>query len=195
MARYAIKLLKDEDNKPFVPLVSTECIRDKDNLTLEQILSKKLSPVNLKGGDNVTVTTQGDDCFISVDLSSAGGGSVVNSIDNLNTTEPGKGALDAHQGYVLKNMIRPVTENYKEGEGFIVGSVPTVNFLQEYVQARIREVNSSIASIHMETLPPIRDKINEINDTKLPAMQNQINEIKNQGSGVKVIAVETYILK
>ena len=43
MANYPIKLLKDETNAAFVPLVSTDCIRDKDNQTLQQILDKKLN--------------------------------------------------------------------------------------------------------------------------------------------------------
>lgn len=106
MATYPIKMLKDENNNPFVPLVSTECVRDSDNHTLQQILNTKLGPANLLPGQYVDITTQGDNCYIAVDLPSA-----LTLVDNLNATTANMGALDAHQGYVLKGMIPAIVDD------------------------------------------------------------------------------------
>lgn len=106
MANYPIKLLKDETNAAFVPLVSTDCIRDKDNQTLQQILDKKLSPTNLLPGEHVNITTEGNNCYVSVDLPAG-----LTLIDNLNTTTANQGSLDAHQGKVLKEMIPEIIDD------------------------------------------------------------------------------------
>ena len=106
MANYPIKLLKDETNAAFVPLVSTDCIRDKDNQTLQQILDKKLSPTNLLPGEHVSIATEGNNCYVSVDLPAG-----LNLIDNLNTTTANQGSLDAHQGKVLKDMIPEIIDD------------------------------------------------------------------------------------
>lgn len=103
MATYPIKMLKDEKNKPFVPLVSTDCIRDENNQTLQQVLDKKLGPSNLLGGDYVSITTEGNNCYVNVDLPGN-----LNIINNLTTESAGQGALDAHQGKVLKDSIPQV---------------------------------------------------------------------------------------
>lgn len=105
MAIYSIKMLKDEQNQPFVPLVSTNCVRDENNQTLQQILDKKLGPDNLLAGDNISITTQGNNCYIAVDLPAG-----LNVINNLTTTQSGQGSLDAYQGKVLKDSI-PVVVN------------------------------------------------------------------------------------
>lgn len=101
-----IKMLVDERSEPFVPLVSTEGIKDPQGRTLENILNAKLSPSNLLGGDHVRITTSGSNCYINVDLPSS-----LNLIDNNTTTTANQGALDAHQGYVLKNLIPNVVND------------------------------------------------------------------------------------
>lgn len=106
MATYPIKMLKDEENKPFVPLVSTDCIRDENNQTLQQVLDKKLSPTNLLAGDYVSITTEGNNCYINVDLPAN-----LDIINNLTTTSAGQGALDAYQGKVLKDSIPQVVND------------------------------------------------------------------------------------
>ena len=135
MATYPIKMLKDEQNIPFVPLVSTEGIQDPEGLTLEQRLSTKLGPTNLHGGTNISVRTEGYDCYIDLDLPSS-----LTVIDNLTTSTSGQGALDAHQGYVLKDMIdnlpividditsTSTTDALSANQGRILnGKIPTVN--------------------------------------------------------------------
>lgn len=116
MATYPIKMLKDEENKPFVPLVSTDCIRDENNQTLQQILDKKLSPNNLLAGDYVNITTEGNNCYVNVDLPAN-----LNIINNLTTNSAGQGALDAYQGKVLKDSIPQVVND--------LSSTSTVNAL------------------------------------------------------------------
>lgn len=106
MATYSIKMLKDEQNRPFVPLVSTDCIRDENNQTLQQILDKKLSPANLLPGEHVNITTEGNNCYINVDLPAN-----LNIINNLTTVSAGQGALDAYQGKVLKDSIPLVVDD------------------------------------------------------------------------------------
>lgn len=112
MANYPVKMLKDESGTPFVPLVSTQAVRDPDGKTVQQILDAKLSPENLHGGQNVTVTTQDNDCYINVQFPPA-----TTIIDNLDTQTSGQGALDAHQGYVLKGMIPDVVNNLTTVDG------------------------------------------------------------------------------
>ena len=106
MATYPIKMLKDEENQPFVPLVSTDCIRDENNQTLQQLLDKKLSPTNLLSGEYVSITTEGNNCYINVDLPAN-----LNVINNLTTGSAGQGALDAYQGKVLKDSIPQVVND------------------------------------------------------------------------------------
>lgn len=116
MATYPIKMLKDEKNQPFVPLVSTDCIRDENNQTLQQVLDKKLSPTNLLSGEYVSITTEGDNCYVNVDLPAN-----LNIINNLTTSSAGQGALDAYQGKVLKDSIPQVVND--------LSSTSTVNAL------------------------------------------------------------------
>ena len=100
MANYPIKMLKDEENTPFVPLVSTQGIQSPSGQTLDQILQTKLGPANLHGGYNTTVRTEGYDCYIDVQFPSG-----LNLINNLTTTSSNQGALDAYQGKVLNDKI------------------------------------------------------------------------------------------
>lgn len=106
MAQYPIKMLKDEEGLPFVPLVSTECIQDPEGKSLEQRLATRLGPDNLLGGENITVRPEGNNCYIDLDLPAS-----LNIIDNLNTASSGQGALDAHQGNILKNMIPGIVDD------------------------------------------------------------------------------------
>lgn len=105
MTSYPIKMMKDENNKPFVPLVSTEGIKNPQGQTLDSLLNTKIGPSNLHGGDNISITTSGYDCFINLDLPSS-----LNVIDNLTTSVSGQGALDARQGKILKDSI-PIVDN------------------------------------------------------------------------------------
>lgn len=107
MAKYPIKMLKDEENNPFIPLVSTEGIQSPDGETLEQKLQKKLEKENIIAGSNITINTEGN----NITINSTGGSASTNLIDNLTTEVAGQGALDARQGKILKDSMPQVINN------------------------------------------------------------------------------------
>ena len=104
MAKYPIKMLKDEEGTPFVPLVSTEALRTPEGVTIEEELEKKIEPSNLIAGTDITLSVDGN----NITINNASKGVL---IDNLTTETPGIGSLDAHQGKVLKDMIPEVVNN------------------------------------------------------------------------------------
>lgn len=105
MANYQIKMLKDENGTPFVPLVSTQGVQDPEGKTLDEKLSTKLGPDNLIGGENINIRTEGNNCYIDMDLPAN-----LNIINNLTTDSAGQGALDAYQGKVLNGLISQTKE-------------------------------------------------------------------------------------
>jgi len=107
MATYPIKMLKDENNNPFVPLVSTECVKDPGGQSLDQKLATKLETSNILAGDNtISVSTSGNNVSIIANLPA---GSTL--IDNTTTSTAGQGALDAHQGKVLRDSIPVIVDD------------------------------------------------------------------------------------
>lgn len=107
MAQYPIKMLKDENGTPFVPLVAPEAVKDTQGTDWQTLIDRKLEKTNIIAGQNVTITTDGND----ITINSAAGGASANVIDNLDQTTGGVGVLDAHQGHVLKEMIPDVVNN------------------------------------------------------------------------------------
>lgn len=101
MAQYPIKMLKDENGTPFVPLVAPEAVKDTQGTNWQTLIDKKLEKTNIIAGDNITLSVSGND----ITINSQAGGTTTNVIDNLNQSTGGVGVLDAHQGYVLKGMI------------------------------------------------------------------------------------------
>lgn len=104
MAKYPIKMLKDEEGTPFVPLVSTEALRTPEGETIEEELEKKLEVSNIKAGTDISLSVDGN----NITINNASKGVL---IDNLDTETPGLGSLDARQGKVLKDMIPDVVNN------------------------------------------------------------------------------------
>lgn len=104
MAKYPIKMLKDEEGTPFVPLVSTEALRTPEGETIEEKLEKKLELSNIIAGTDITLSVDGN----NITINNASKGVL---IDNLTTEQSGIGSLDAHQGKVLKDMIPDVVNN------------------------------------------------------------------------------------
>lgn len=105
MATYPVKMLKDEEGKPFVPLISIDSIKEVGGETLEQQLDKKLETTNLIAGTQIALEVEGNNVIIS---NSAEGTKLIN---NLDQTTAGVGALDAAQGKVLKESIPEVVNN------------------------------------------------------------------------------------
>jgi hypothetical protein len=106
MATYPIKMLRDENQEPFVPMVSADSIYMNDGKSFEEKLAGKIGVENLAEGTGINIETKDDITTISVDF-----GASDNIIDNLDTTVAGQGPLDARQGNVLKNMIPTIVDN------------------------------------------------------------------------------------
>ena len=106
MATYPIKMLRDENQEPFVPMVSADSIYTSDGKSFEENFASKLEASDLKEGTGIILEQDGNSTTISVDF-----GATDNIIDNLNTTVAGQGPLDARQGNVLKNMIPTIVDN------------------------------------------------------------------------------------
>ena len=105
MATYPIKMLRDENKEPFVPMVSADSIYMIDGKSFEEKLAGKIGVENLAEGTGINIETKDDITTISVDF-----GASDNIIDNLDTTVAGQGPLDARQGNVLKNMIPTIVD-------------------------------------------------------------------------------------
>lgn len=173
MATYPIKMLKDEENKPFVPLVSTDCIRDENNQTLQQVLDKKLSPTNLLPGEYVSITTEGNNCYVNVDLPAN-----LNVINNLTTTSAGQGALDAYQGKVLKDSIPQVVNDLSS-----TSTTSALSANQGYI------LNNKINSLVVNTL----DSLSTTN--ALSAAQGALLENKRMAHFTEIRSTETKTAK
>lgn len=162
MATYPIKMLKDEENKPFVPLVSTDCIRDENNQTLQQMLDKKMSPANLLAGDYVNITTEGNNCYINVDLPAN-----LNIINNLTTESAGQGALDAYQGKILKDSIPQVINDLSS-----TSTTSALSANQGYI------LNNRINNLVIDNLESSSSS-NALSAAKGKELNDNINTIKN----------------
>lgn len=110
MATYPIKMLKDEEGKPFVPLISLDSVQDMEGQSVNEILDKKLEATNLVAGTQIELEVDGNNITIS---SSAEGTKL---IDNLESEQAGAGALDAHQGKVLLEKIPIIANNLNTPE-------------------------------------------------------------------------------
>lgn len=107
MATLPVKILKDEQKQPFIPFTNIDGVYIDSETTLREVLGTKLEAKDIKAGDNITLVKNGNE----ITINASGGGSEVTLIDNLNTTTPGQGALDARQGNVLKDMIPNVVDD------------------------------------------------------------------------------------
>ena len=65
MAQYPIKMLKDENGTPFVPLVAPEAVKDNQGTNWQALIDKKLEKTNIIAGDNITLSVSGNDITIN----------------------------------------------------------------------------------------------------------------------------------
>ena len=107
MATLPVKILKDEQKQPFIPFTNIDGVYIDSETTLREVLGTKLEAEDIKAGDNITLAKNGNE----ITINASGGGSEVTLIDNLNTTTPGQGELDARQGNDLKGMIPNVVDD------------------------------------------------------------------------------------
>ena len=105
MATYPIKMLKDEEGNPFVPLINIDAIKELGGDSLMETIEGKLEVTNIIAGRQIDLDVDGNNITIN---NSAEGTKLIN---NLDTTASGTGALDAAQGKVLKDNIPEVINN------------------------------------------------------------------------------------
>jgi hypothetical protein len=105
MAKYPIKMLKDEEGNPFVPLINIDAIKELGGETLMETIDGKLEVTNIIAGRQIDLDVDGNN--ITINNSSEG----TKLINNLDTATSGTGALDAAQGKVLKDSIPEVINN------------------------------------------------------------------------------------
>lgn len=141
MANYPIKLLKDEQGTPFVPLVSSDSVQTTSGEILTDLLDEKVSPDDLVAGQYIEIETDGGKTTISVDLPAS-----VNTINNLTTETSGQGALDAYQGKVLNDSIPRLVDALDSTDA---------NKALSARQGKI--LNDKIQTIHYGTEAPTND--------------------------------------
>lgn len=137
MATYPIKMLRDEEGKPFVPLISLDSIQDGEGNSFGEALENKLEADNLKAGSQIELTVEDGNVIIS---SSAEGAKLIN---DLTIETSGIGALDAAQGKVLKDSIPEVVNNLNT-----IDSTKALSAHQGYVLAgRVAPVGGATGQV------------------------------------------------
>lgn len=101
MTNLGVKILIDENGNRFVPYTSTEALYDPSGETIEDKIAEKLETSSLIAGSGIALVP--DTTNHTVQISATVPGATL--INNVTTSTSGQGALDAYQGYVLKNTI------------------------------------------------------------------------------------------
>lgn len=118
MAQYPIKMLKDENGTPFVPLVAPEAVKDNQGTDWQALIDKKLEKTNIIAGDNITLSVSGNDITIN---SQAGG--ITEVVDSLEGNEIDKAP-----------SVKAVKEKLSE----ISTTKPKFPFLYYYQQGNLK---------------------------------------------------------
>lgn len=72
MATYPIRMLKDENGQPFVPICGTNSIVYDDQITLQEKLDQKLGTDNLIAGDGVDIVESNGNVIVSASTNYSG---------------------------------------------------------------------------------------------------------------------------
>lgn len=161
MAQYPIKMLKDENGTPFVPLVAPEAVKDNQGTNWQALIDKKLEKTNIIAGDNITLSVSGNDITIN---SQAGGTSDYTALSNkpsLDTTsdvslnplkEEINGEISLHKiaktgNYedLLYKPIIPITFTDNMESDYSISKLPgwQVDLLQKMIDEYVKD-NKSI---------------------------------------------------
>ena len=161
MAQYPIKMLKDENGTPFVPLVAPEAVKDNQGTDWQALIDKKLEKTNIIAGDNITLSVSGNDITIN---SQAGGTSDYTTLSNkpsLDTTsdeslnplkEEINGEISLHKiaktgNYkdLLYKPIIPITFTDNMESDYSISKLPgwQVDLLQKMIDEYVKD-NKSI---------------------------------------------------
>ena len=136
MATYPVKLLRDELNEPFIPFTQIKGVYVDTQTTLEDLLNEKLEASDIKAGTNISVSTSGNEVTINATVPSP-----TSLIDSLNTQTAGQGALDAHQGYVLKGMIPSVIDDVTSQSTTAALSANQGYLLKQSIDGKVSDKN------------------------------------------------------
>ena len=161
MAQYPIKMLKDENGTPFVPLVAPEAVKDNQGTDWQALIDKKLEKMNIIAGDNITLSVSGNDITIN---SQAGGTTDYTALTNKPTLvtasdqslnpsrEEIKGEISLHKiaktgNYedLLYKPIIPITFTDNTKSDYLASELPSwqVSLLQQMIN-EYRYDNNSI---------------------------------------------------
>ena len=72
MATYPIRMLKDENGQPFVPICGTNSMIYDDQITLQEKLDQKLGTDNLIAGDGVDIVESNGNVIVSASTNYSG---------------------------------------------------------------------------------------------------------------------------
>lgn len=72
MATYPIRMLKDENGQPFVPICGANSIVYDDQVTLQEKLDQKLGTDNLIAGDGVDIVESNGNVIVSASTNYSG---------------------------------------------------------------------------------------------------------------------------
>lgn len=161
MAQYPIKMLKDENGTPFVPLVAPEAVKDTQGTNWQTLIDKKLEKTNIIAGDNITLSVSGNDITIN---SQAGGTSDYTTLSNepsLDTTSdeslnPSKEEINGEISLnkiaktgsykdLLYKPIIPITFTDNRESDYSISKLPgwQVDLLQKMIDEYVKD-NKSI---------------------------------------------------
>ena len=148
MAQYPIKMLKDENGTPFVPLVAPEAVKDTQGTNWQTLIDKKLEKTNIIAGDNITLSVSGNDITIN---SQAGGASDYSDLTNkpkINNVELSGNKSSSDLGITNLNNVL---------DGNAIGSARTIGAkdsegqpLGEYAWAEGQDTIASGLRCHAE---------------------------------------------
>ena len=126
MAQYPIKMLKDENGTPFVPLVAPEAVKDNQGTDWQALIDKKLEKTNIIAGDNITLSVSGND----ITINSQAGGSVGSSAVIISSYDDDATKIEKLLS-AEKNgkLVKPLFYESNGGGNEIAG---VYNFFQSY---------------------------------------------------------------
>lgn len=136
MATLPIKVLQDEQKEPFIPFTQINGVYVDEQTTLQDLLNEKLEATDIKAGTNISVSTSGNEVTINATVPTP-----ASLIDSLNTQTAGQGALDAHQGYVLKGMIPSVIDDVTSQSTTAALSANQGYLLKQSIDGKVSDKN------------------------------------------------------
>ena len=160
MAQYPIKMLKDENGTPFVPLVAPEAVKDNQGTDWQALIDKKLEKTNIIAGDNITLSVSGNDITINSQASGASDYTALSNKPSLDTTsgvslnplkEEINGEISLHKiaktgNYedLLYKPIIPITFTNNTKTDYAASELPQwqINLLQQMINEYRLDNNS-----------------------------------------------------